>query len=140
MPLKVQKPEEPTLNLTPMIDIVFLLVIFFMVGARFTELEQEFDIDLPTVSDSRPLTSPPDAINVNILRDGRINVGGTYLSMKELRNTLEQARIRYADQSVLIRGDGKNMYQRIIDVLSVCQQAKIRHFSLAARLDPEDSP
>lgn len=140
MPLKVQKPEEPSLNLTPMIDIVFLLVIFFMVGARFTELEQEFDIDLPTVSDARPLTSPPDAIDVNILRDGRINVGGTFMSMKELRGTLEQARLRYADQSVLIRGDGKNMYQRIIDVLSVCQQAKIRHFSLAARLDPEDSP
>ena len=85
MPLKVREHEEPTLNLTPMIDVVFLLIIFFMVGARFTELEREFNINLPTVSEARPLTDPPDRIEVNVFRNGRIKVAGQFLTIDELR-------------------------------------------------------
>ena len=62
MPLKTDTIEEPNLNLTPMIDIVFLLIIFFMVGTRFTEMERQYDIRLPTVSEALPLTNLPDEI------------------------------------------------------------------------------
>ncbi|MFN9041619.1 MAG: ExbD/TolR family protein, partial [Planctomyces sp.] len=52
MPLKTENLEDPILNLTPMIDVVFLLIIFFMVGARFTEEanDQKFDVQLPTAA------------------------------------------------------------------------------------------
>lgn len=139
MPLKVREHEEPTLNLTPMIDVVFLLIIFFMVGARFTELEREFNINLPTVSEARPLTDPPDRIEVNVFRNGRIKVAGQFLTIDELRTQLQQAQQRYADQSVMIRADGRNAYQQVIDVLSVCEQAKIKHFTLAARVEGEET-
>ena len=49
MPLKTETVEEPTLNLTPMIDIVFLLIIFFMVGTQFAQMENQYDIQLPTI-------------------------------------------------------------------------------------------
>ncbi len=137
MPLKVREHEEPTLNLTPMIDVVFLLIIFFMVGARFTELEREFDINLPTVSEAKPLTNPPDRIEINVFRNGRIKVAGQFLTTDELRDRLEQAQQRYADQAVMIRSDGRNAYQQVIDVLSICEQAHIKHFSLAARVEDE---
>lgn len=139
MPLKVREHEEPTLNLTPMIDVVFLLIIFFMVGARFTELEREFDINLPTVSEPKPLTNPPDRIEVNVYRDGRLKVAGQFLSLDELRTQLEQAQQRYADQAVMIRADGRNAYQSVIDVLSICEKAQIKHFSLAARVEGEET-
>lgn len=138
MPLKVREHEEPTLNLTPMIDVVFLLIIFFMVGARFTELEREFDINLPTVSEARPLTNPPDRIEVNVFRNGRIKVAGQFLTIDELNVRLQQAQQRYADQAVMIRADGNNAYQKVIDVLSVCEQAQIKHFTLAARVEGEE--
>ncbi|MCA9079282.1 MAG: biopolymer transporter ExbD, partial [Planctomycetaceae bacterium] len=70
MPLKTQAMEEPALNLTPMIDIVLLLVIFFLVGTQFTQAERQYEIDLPTVSDAQPLTALPDEIVVNVGRDG----------------------------------------------------------------------
>jgi len=140
MPLKVREHEEPTLNLTPMIDVVFLLIIFFMVGARFTELEREFDINLPTVSDARPLTNPPDRIEINVFRDGRIKVSGVFLDLEQLKSQLEAAQQRYADQAVMIRADGRNVYQEVVDVLSVCEKANIKHFSLAARVEGEGSP
>ncbi len=139
MPLKVREHEEPVLNLTPMIDVVFLLIIFFMVGARFTELEREFDINLPTVNEARPLTNPPDRIEVNVFRDGGIKVAGKFLSLEELQANLRAAQQRYADQSVMIRADGQNVYQQVIDVLFVCEKAEIKHFSLAARVKGEET-
>ena len=68
MPLRTDSLEEPQLNLTPMIDIVFLLIIFFMVGTRFSENEQQYEIELPKASAVEPMTSRPDAIVINVAR------------------------------------------------------------------------
>ena len=62
MPLRTESLDDAQLNLTPMIDIVFLLIIFFMVGTRFSEIEQQFDVELPTAEAVQPMTSPPDAL------------------------------------------------------------------------------
>ena len=51
MPLKTHQDEQPTLNLTPMIDIVFLLIIFFMVGTKFAEMERTVQLEVPKVGD-----------------------------------------------------------------------------------------
>ena len=85
------------------------------------------------------LTNPPDRIEVNVYRDGRLKVAGQFLTLDELRAQLEQAQQRYADQAVMIRADGRNAYQSVIDVLSVCEKAQIKHFSLAARVEGEET-
>ena len=59
MPIKTYQEPEPTLNLTPMIDIVFLLIIFFMVGTEFTEMERQIELDLPAVKQFGALTFQP---------------------------------------------------------------------------------
>lgn len=140
MPLKTHQPEEPSLNLTPMIDIVLLLVIFFMVGTQFTEAERQYEIDLPTVSTAQPLTALPDEIVINVDKEGTLFVNGDSLSMDELRRKLRAAHERYADQSVVIRGDGELNYQRIMDVLNMCQQVNINHLHLANRLKEGAAP
>ncbi|MEI7701619.1 MAG: biopolymer transporter ExbD, partial [Planctomycetia bacterium] len=75
MPLKTETPEEPSLNLTPMIDVVFLLIIFFLVGARFTKTadEQQFDVDLPTAAPVQTLSREPDPLIITVRRDGQIS-------------------------------------------------------------------
>ena len=60
MPLKTQIEEMPNLNMTSMIDIVFLLIIFFMVGTKFAENERKIALEVPRVSDRGTLTSAPD--------------------------------------------------------------------------------
>ena len=136
MPLKSHGLEEPTLDMTPMIDVVFLLIIFFMVGARFSELERKFDVNLPAASDAKPLTNPPDEIVVNVYQDGRILMGSEQKSktLSQLQRDLEAARARFAEQAVLIRGEGEGRYQRIVDVLVVCHKARIKNFSLATEI------
>ncbi|MCP4787768.1 MAG: biopolymer transporter ExbD [Fuerstiella sp.] len=131
MPLRTESLEEPQLNLTPMIDIVFLLIIFFMVGTRFSEIEHKFDIELPTASIVEPMTSRPDSIVLNVARSGEVTIDGENLTLLELQSRLESARESYSEQSVLIRGDGEGMYQSIVDVMDVCHKAQIHRFSLA---------
>lgn len=131
MPLRTESLEEPSLNLTPMIDIVFLLIIFFMVGTRFSEIEQKFDIELPTAAPMETLSREPDPLVVNVARSGEFAMNGETLSLAEVRQQLIQAREAWADQPVLIRGDGEGLYQGIVDVMNVCHEAEIRKFSLA---------
>ncbi|RMG38602.1 MAG: biopolymer transporter ExbD [Planctomycetota bacterium] len=134
MPLKLtEETDEPTLNLTPLVDIVFLLVIFFMVGTQFTADEGEYDIALPEVGITEPLTALPDEIVVTIYPDGRLRVGDEWVSTLQLRDMLVRARGNYPDQAVIVRGDSRVPYQRVMDVLSVCREAGITDISLANR-------
>ena len=78
MPLKTHHDDLPALNLTPMIDIVFNLIIFFMVSTRFTEIERKVDLSVPKVGDTRNLSDAPQRRVINVHRDGRITLEAVY--------------------------------------------------------------
>jgi biopolymer transport protein ExbD len=131
MPFKTDTIEEPTLNLTPMVDVVMLLMIFFMVGTEFIRRESQYEIKLPKVSSAEPLTALPDEIVVNVTPDGTIIVGGKVRTPEELEQELRAAHDRYADQLVVIRGDGEGPYQNVMTILNVCMRARITNIHLA---------
>ncbi len=140
MPLKLEQIEEPGLNLTPMIDIVLLLVIFFMVGTEFTRDERQYEIELPRVSDVQPLTSFPDELVVNITRRGEFFLGREPRSLEDLETELRAAAVRYRDQTVIIRADGNGPYQHVMTALSICQRANISNVQLANRVESGGTP
>lgn len=141
MPLRTDSLDEPSLNLTPMIDIVFLLIIFFMVGTRFSEIEQQFDVQLPTARPMETLSRQPDPLILNVARSGAVALNGQALTWDELTSQLAAARQAWADQPVLIRGDGEGTYQAIIDVMNLCHELQIHRFSLAFQpVDKKPSP
>ncbi len=132
MPLRTSTTdEELTINLTPMIDVVMLLIIFFMVSTKFTNPERQFQIELPTVNTAQPLTTRPDELVVNIDRSGQIFLGEEPLSAEQLTKRLAEAHTNYAEQAVMIRGDGQGNYQHIMDILAICHQVKITNIKLA---------
>lgn len=131
MPLKTGTIEEPELNLTPMIDIVFLLIIFFMVGTQFAEPEEQFQIELPTAGTVQPLSEGPDALVVSVSRDGLIMLGNKPLSLTELEAELIAARENFPGQAVIVRGEGEGRYQAVIDVLFIANRAEMADISLA---------
>jgi biopolymer transport protein ExbD len=135
MPLKVEAVEEPALNLTPMVDVVLLLIIFFMVGTQFTEVEHQYDIELPTVSDAQPLTAMPDELVINVRRDGEVFLGDRNVSLEQLEQELRGAQARFARQAVVVRGDGIGPYQNVMTVLDVCRRARIVNIQLANRVE-----
>ena len=140
MPLKTDVIEEPNLNLTPMIDIVFLLIIFFMIGTQFKEMDRQFEVQLPTVSDAQPLSSLPNEIVINVGDSGELSVGGEVKTIEALEQELIAAQRNFADQAVVIRGDGRGPYQHVMDILAVCHRTKIHNVSLANRLKAEEQP
>jgi biopolymer transport protein ExbD len=138
MPLKTHQEELPPINLTPMIDIVFNLIIFFMVGARFTDLERKVDLSVPQVADIRTLTPTPDKRTINVYRDGRIELDGEPVSIDQLILRLSDAQRQYAELGVNVRGDGQTPFQNVGVVLTACRQAGIDELGISVRLGTKE--
>ncbi|MCS7237402.1 MAG: biopolymer transporter ExbD [Thermoguttaceae bacterium] len=125
--------ELPNLNLTPMIDVVFLLIIFFMLATKFTEIERKLELRIPEVAYQEMLVRPPDPKVITVYRDGSIAYEKRILTLDELKENLKSARTQFPKLSVLIRGDMEVQFQRIADVLSICKQVQIPQVSVAVR-------
>ncbi len=97
MPLKTETPDDPGINLTPMVDVVFLLVIFFMVGTQFAETEKYHEINLPSVTDARPITGLPDEIVINVTREGTVLVGA---SLRRSSNSMSRCKRHTTDMPI----------------------------------------
>ncbi len=138
MPLKMEPLEEPNLILTPVIDIMLLLLIFFMVATEFADEEKHLEISLPTSSDAAALTSLPDPATVNVTAAGEVFLQGESVGVPDLERQLAEMRENYPGQAVLIRGDGTAAYQRIMDVLAAVKRAGIASVSLASRQEPQE--
>ncbi len=133
MPLKTHRDELPSLNLTPMIDIVFLLIIFFMVSTSFSQMERDIRLQVPRVKSTGPLTPAPEKKVINVYRDGRITLDGQPVTLEELQRRLRHARKLYPDQGVVIRGDGQGTFQRVAEVLDSCRQAGLKELAVSVQ-------
>ena len=133
MPLKTLPPEEPTLNLISMIDVMLVLTIFFMAATRFIEEDQKIDIKVPTVRDKGALTSAPDPKVVNVYPDGQVSMSGTTLTLEELTNRLAAARSQYSGLTVLVRGDRDASHGRMTEVYDACRRAGIAELAISVK-------
>lgn len=122
-----------SLNLTPLIDVVFLLLIFFLVATKFAEEERELDLPLPEASEAQPLISRPAELFVNINADGEYIVSGRKLSRDELQRVLVQAATANPDRvSVIIRADRRCAWDAVVYAINACLRANIRSYRAAA--------
>jgi len=135
MPLKTHIDEQPGLNLTPMIDIVFLLIIFFMVGTKFSELERKIGLQVPAVANNGALSAEPEKKVVDVYRDGRVELENQQVSLDELTRRLTAARQQYPRIGVMVRGDADSRYQTVANVLGACSQAGIAKMAVAVKLE-----
>ena len=130
MSVKIEKGRAlDGINLTPMIDCVFLLLIFFLVATRFEELEREMPIVLPQASEAMPLTAKPKELFVNVDREGHFVVRAQQLSAAELFSVLKQAAAdNPGRQTVIIRGDKRCVWEHVVEVMNLCNKAQIRDY------------
>jgi len=133
MPLKTQHDEQPTLNLTPMIDVVFLLIIFFMVATKFSEAERNIALEVPQVPAPGTMTAPPDKRVIEVRHDSAVTLDGAPVKLAELTERLADARQQYAGLGVIVRGDAGCAFQRVAEVLAACRQADVRELNIAVR-------
>ena len=126
---QAQQPAE--LELAPMIDVVFLLLIFFIVSWQFARFERDEDVTVPTAEESGKKDRKVGEIIVNIREDGGIVLNGGEVTPPELLEKLKAIAENYPSQAVILRGDGDAEYQYIITVLDQIKEAGIWNVAFA---------
>lgn len=134
MPLKLQHDEMPVLNLTSMIDVLFLLIIFFMVATKFDEMEREIKVAVPTVAQAGDDTPPKQPLVVTVKSDGTLDLDGKAVSEQELMTRLRAARTPLTEPTVVIHGDAKCPFQHVASALGACRQAGISELGITVRI------
>ncbi len=126
--------------LAPMIDIVFLLLTFFIVTWQFSRSETEMKISVPTSEEGADPKRVLGEIIVNVRKDGEVVVEGNVLTKAQLQGRLERIARVHENQPVRLRGDSDCTYQTIIEVIDTCQKAGIWNISFAtqARREPSE--
>jgi biopolymer transport protein ExbD len=128
-----------TFNMTPMIDVVFLLIIFFLVSSHLAKQEAQMELPLPVAeSGSTPDDVQTQRITVNVLRDGSLLLAGKPVRDEELQQRLATAiAARGRDLEVRIRSDRAVEYRRVEPILIACARAGIWNVAFAV-YRPED--
>jgi len=117
-----------SLSMTPLIDVVFLLLIFFLVATRFAEEERSMEMTLPTASESKPITMKPRDIELNIDADGNYYLGGgKAMSLGEVEVALGQSAANNPlTQAVVIRADRKSSWDSVAQAMNVCYRVGLQ--------------
>jgi biopolymer transport protein ExbD len=123
--------DRPAIQMTPLIDMVFLTLIFFMSAFVFYELENELDISVPPAEESHEIQRSPGEIIINIRKDGTIVVNQRKLGFDELKTLLARVAAMYKGQPVIIRGDNDTKHKYVIKVLDICAASNIWNISFA---------
>ncbi len=126
MRLRTRERAEPDVNLTPLIDVVFLLLIFFMISSALA-VWFGLDLAIPTPSpDSTEEVEVQHAIDVAVLADGSLRVDGRPLSIDGLLAYLEPKLAERPDKPVIVRTHPRARYGAMIEVLDTLRSAPER--------------
>lgn len=125
------KSRSPVFALTSMLDVIFLLLCFFVTISVFSQWESEISIQLPSADTAIEPARLPGEIVVNLAKDGKISVNGQIWSLSELQSRLSRVAKFYPGQSVIIRADNSVKYETLVKLIDTCRAADIWNFSLA---------
>jgi biopolymer transport protein ExbD len=138
MAVKINRGRSNVIDMTPMIDCVFQLIIFFLVATEFAEQEKEMSVKLPEASEAQALMAKPKELFVNVTDSGRYFVSSKVVSMAELQQILNQTYVNNPGRAtVIIRADERCAWKNVIAVMNACNKAKIRDYRVTARDGPD---
>lgn len=136
MRLDKDDPGDDGINLTPLIDVVFLLLVFFLAATTFSRDEVEMDLVLPE-SQSGAKGKGGHLMVINIKTDGTITVDGRDVTMEGLRQKLLAAARRDRSQEILIRTDSRSQFGLFAQAYDACRVAKLQRVDIAAIPDEQ---
>ena len=132
--------SRPSVNMTPMIDVVFQLIIFFLVSSHLAKQEAQLPLPLPVAaSGDKEGDQTNPRVTVNVLADGQLSLAGKHVSVRELQQRLHTRLAESgADLEVRIRSDRAVAYQHVEPILLACARAVIWNVAFAV-YRPEDA-
>ena len=132
--MRFRREEEDnfSFDMTPMIDVVFLLIIFFMVSTVFVDFSRKMDINLPT-SKSSSIDESTKTLEVEMSKDKKIFLAGKPLTLLGLETTLAKMEFKDKKPSAIIRADKSLPYGDVIQVMGLLQKKGIPDISVAVK-------
>ena len=121
------------LQMTALMDVIFLLLCFFVTTSVFSQWESEIAITLPSAKSATVPGRMPGEIILNVSADGMVSVNGQVLSLDELTKRLSRLAKLYPGQPVVIRADKATSYESHVAVIDACRTADVWNFSLATK-------
>jgi biopolymer transport protein ExbD len=129
-----QSDEAPMINMTPMVDVILCLLVFFMAATRLYDWdESEFVVSVPEVAEAKPASAAPDDLTLMISKRGLVSIDQSTYNLEQLIARLREAKSQYVNQGVVVRADASLAYQDVADVLSACDEAGILNVRLPVR-------
>jgi biopolymer transport protein ExbD len=135
---RTSRREDLELNITPLIDIVFLLLIFFMVSTTFQK-ESQLRVQLPEAA-QQPVSEPVDTLEIIISAEGRYAVDGRELAdnrIATLMRALRDATDGDRDRQLVIRADARTPHEAVVRAMDASAQLGLRQMSIATARPPE---
>ena len=139
MKLQTREREAPEVNLTSLIDVVLLLLVFFMVSTSFVR-EAEINLSLPEADTDSELTVIDEGLEISISRTGNYFINGRPLlnnDRQTLRTAIEQLAGERRDVPVTIRGDAQSTLQAFVTATEVVGQLGFTQVQIAAVTAPD---
>jgi biopolymer transport protein ExbD len=124
-------PQHPGIQLAPLVDVLLLLLIFFLMTWNAARNENELDVKVPKATAAKEKMAPIGDVIVNVKADGNVVVNRRTLSGHELTELLKGLVQLSADQAVVIRGDEAGAYKNIVNVLNICSEAGVTNVAFA---------
>ncbi|HZR79183.1 MAG TPA: biopolymer transporter ExbD [Chthoniobacterales bacterium] len=123
--------HHPGIQLAPLVDVLLLLLIFFLLTWNAARNENELDVKVPKASAAKEKSAPVGDVVVNVKADGNVVVNRRTLTTAELTDLLKSLVALNTEQAVIIRGDEAGAYKNIIGVLNICTEAGITNVAFA---------
>lgn len=131
--MRIRDPEgmsEPEFSMAPLIDIVFQMLIFFMVATTYNSQEKDLSIELPFAESAEEPEKTPEEIVIDVARDGHVSVSGRAVERDALVAALVEASGRRAEVPVTVRGDRLVHHEDVVAVLDACGLAGLSNVSV----------
>lgn len=124
-------PTHPGIQLAPLVDVLMLLLIFFLLTWNAARNENELDVKVPKASEAKEKSAPVGDVVVNVKADGNVVVNRRTLTTPELSEMLKGLVQLDPNQAVVIRGDETGAYKNVVGVLNVCSEAGVTNVAFA---------
>ena len=125
------------MEMTPLIDIMFTLIIFFLATDTFQEEERDIAINVPSNTSGTTLSSEPRVIVINVKKDGSYKMGDKAMNLDQIRIKLREEVQKDSDQKVLVRGDGDALHKHVAAAVAAAKGAGVIESHIGYKADPQ---
>ncbi len=135
---EIRDDESTELQLAPLLDCMFLLLIFFLLATTMKKIQNELDLMLPQSHAAKEVPEAAGTLVLGIDRAGRFYVDGVAAGRGKVRVALRAARDER--RPVRLDADAETPYRQIVEMITLCEWEGVDHVKLNTRRDPDEVP